>query len=174
MKQTILEHHPLSPREIARIADKPIRVVQYKHLHAYKDINDLFGNLDCVLILYNTKQHYGHWIGLINHSHKIYFFDPYSMFPDDQLFFTNIKFRKENDMQYPYLVYLLYHSKKAIDYNDYQFQTFSPNISTCGYWVGYRFRHSKLSTNQFKKLFKGIPKDKLDNTIILLCNKYLQ
>ena len=64
-------------------------------------------------------------------------------------------------------------SPKKIFYNDKLIQLATPEIFTCGYWVGYRMRKRKLTTEQFNNLFKGILRQEKDNAIIILSQKYL-
>lgn len=170
----ILEHKALNPNEIYKVANTPFKVVKYSDLYKFKNIEDMFNKkCKCVLMLYEQKNNYGHWVCLINHPKKVIFFDPYAMEPDDQLQFTNIKFRKDNNMELPYLTYLLFHSEKPIDYNDKRFQKLDDKINTCGYWVGIRMRKKNIDSDQFIKIFEGIPSNELDNEIIKICNKYI-
>jgi len=76
-------------------------------------------------------------------------------------------------MIFPHLSGLLLDSLKLIDYNDKRLQLMAPEIQTCGYWVGYRMRNRKLTTDQFNDLFKGIPRQEKDNAIIKFTEKYL-
>lgn len=170
----INNHYALNPIEIQKIAGVPIKVMRYSDLINFKRLEDMFStNCKCVLILFEQRKRFGHWCCLINHKKKVIFFDPYALMPDDQLQFTNIKFRNENNMRLPYLTYLLYKCKKQIDYNDKQFQKMDENINTCGYHCGFRMRNNKLDSDQYIKLFKGIPLNELDNIIIEICGKYI-
>ena len=169
----MLQHHALSPQEVQQIAGKPISVFKYSDLVNFQTINDLFTTSNFILLLYETKQNSGHWCCLINKPKVIEFFDPYAFIPDDQLEFANIKFRKCNSMELPYLTYLMYNSNKTIDYNNVQLQKLAKNIQTCGYWCGIRMRESRLSNDKFAKMFINYPVDERDNLILKISHKYI-
>lgn len=162
----------LNPLQVQQIAGKPIKVVKYSSLHEYDNIEQLFDISNFVLLLYETKQNNGHWVGLVNKPKIIYFFDSYGYFPDDELQYSNIKFRKSNNMDYGYLSYLLLNTNKTIDYNDKQLQKVGNRINTCGRWVAMFFRLNK-SNDAFSKIFLKAPEDKRDKLITELTNKYI-
>ena len=145
----ILPHHSLSDSEVRDIVQKPISVFKYSELKKFKNIQEMFKDSDCVLLLYESKINTGHWTCLINQPKTIVFFDPYSLQPDSQLAFSNIKFRKSIGVKMPYLSYLMYHSKKPVDYNDTQLQVLKEGIETCGYWCDRRLLFNELTNNQF-------------------------
>ena len=163
----------LSAEEVLKIAGIPIKLIKYSDLSLYKTICDIFGTFKAVLLLYEQRINSGHWVCLINHKDTIHFFDSYGLFPDDELRFSNIKFRKENDMFLPYLTYLLYHSPKTIDFNDIKLQKIDEKIATCGRWCGMRMRMHKLTNDEFSDLFKNIKKNERDPLIVNLTEKYI-
>lgn len=161
----------LNPIEIQQIADCPINILKYSDLCQYKKISELFSkDCNCVLLLFETKLNSGHWCCLINHAKSIEFFDPYAFLPDDELKFTNDKFRKMNNMDLPYLTYLLLTSTKPIEYNDHKFQKFAKGVNTCGRWCGYRMQQKDKSIEDFILFFKQFMKSQLDHVIVSLTN----
>jgi hypothetical protein len=158
----------LNPIEIQQIAQCPINVLKYSELCQFKNISELFPKpCKCVLLLFETKFNNGHWCCLIKHKNSIEFFDPYAFLPDDELKFTNEKFREQNNMNIPYLTYLLLTSKLPIEYNDYQFQRFAKGVNTCGRWCGYRMQHHTMSIDDFIDFFKQFQyKKRLDYVIV--------
>ena len=169
----ILPHQPLNPYQVQKIDGCPVNVIKYQYLDELEQIDELFSSAGCALLLYETQLNQGHWVCLIDQPDTIIFFDSYGLEPDNQLAFTNIQFRRLNDMIFPHLSGLLLDSPKLIDYNDKRLQLMAPEIQTCGYWVGYRMRNRKLTTDQFNDLFKGIPRQEKDNAIIKFTEKYL-
>lgn len=170
----IINHKALNPVEVQKIAGVPLKVVKYSDLIHYKRLEDMFTkSCKCILLLYQTKKTFGHWCCIINQPKKIVFFDPYALEPDDQLQFANIKFRTENNMRLPYLTYLLYNSKKDIDYNDKRFQVLDDNVNSCGHWTGIRMRCHKLDSDEFINIFDGVPNKDLDNIAIIIGNFYI-
>ena len=169
----IPEHHPLSPDEVHQIAGCSMRLTKYSDIDDYPTIDDLFGEADCVLILYETRQNSGHWCCIINKENVIEFFDSYGLIPDNELLFVNIKFREENDMLIPHLTKLFLKTEKTIEYNDKRLQKMADNINTCGYWCGMRMRYKDISCEEFIKMFKGGPRDQKDTLVIEMSNKFL-
>ena len=167
----ILKHHPLSDAEVRAIVKKPITVIKYSELDNYNNMEDLFKECDRVLLLYESKINSGHWTCLINQPKQIVFFDPYSLEPDSQLAFTNIKFRESIGIKKPYLSYLMYKTKKPIDYNNVQLQVLKEGVETCGYWCAVRMMCDDINNDRFNKAFKTIPISKRDNAIITLVNR---
>ena len=163
----------LNPLQVQKISGKIINVIKYSELCDYVDANHLFSKSPFILLLYETQKNNGHWVCLIDKPKTIYVFDSYGIFPDDELKYTNIKFRKDNNMDFGYLSYLLYHSPKTIDYNAVQLQKLDQNITTCGRWCGLRIRCDNLSNDKFAGMFKHVPLDKRDNVICQLTEKYL-
>lgn len=165
------QHHPLSPSEVQSIAGKPISTFKYSELGDMTSIQDLFAKNNCVLLLYESKLNSGHWCCLINQPSQVVFFDPYSLEPDSQLAFSNIRFRDNNGMELPYLTYLMLKSQKPIDYNNIQNQRLSQGIETCGYHCGVRMRAEKLTNTEYNNIFKSVPLKQRDNLIIKLATQ---
>ena len=169
----IKEHHPLTPKEVQKIAQQPMIFTKYQDLDDYESLDILFKDADCVLILFETHINSGHWCCLINQKSKIVFFDPYGLEPDTELLFTDMKFRQENDMVKHHLTNLLLGSKVPVEYSNKRLQKMSSEVQTCGYWCGTRMRFKDLSSEKFINLFKGLPRDEKDNAVIEIGEKVL-
>lgn len=159
----------LDPSEVQKIAGKPLKVIKYSDLIHVNNLDDLFSkDFPAILLLYETKENSGHWIIMIKHRDRIEFFDSYGLMPDDELKFTPKKFRKENNMDVPVLTWLMLHSRYPIEYNDFQFQTLSEDIGTCGRWCGIRYQMSDTSLDDFIDTFKQIPSNTRDLVVTRL------
>ena len=169
----------LSPIEVQKIAKRPIKVVKYSSLCSYKRIEDIFGQLDSILLLFETETNRGHWTCLKktptgHNSYKIYFFDSYGYVPDDELENTNYNFRKANNMDRPYLTKLLYETKIPIDYNPVRLQKMDSRIATCGRWCGLFLQDNKISNDNFAKIFTNTYKNEdWDKLIVKFTEPYL-
>jgi len=175
MNKDILKQ-PLSDLDIRNLSKDPIQIVPYDDLINYNTIEDLLNPTGQVVILYLNQvpkeledkyKYFGHYTCVfyshVKNTNKpnkpfvtscIEFFDPYGLFPDDQLHFSNVKFRQENNMDYPYLVYLLNKSKLPIEYNPFKFQKMDGETSTCGRWCTLRMNMKQLDIDEFTKLIK--------------------
>jgi len=160
---------PLNPNEIYKICQVPFRLVKYSDLHRFDSLDEIFNGLKAIVLLFESRKGYGHWTCLIKQKDRICFFDPYAFVPDDELHFSNIGFRKMNNMDLPYLTALLYFSKLPCDYNDHQFQRFDKRILTCGRHTAWRLKHHHLTNDEYIKQF-GHLKDK---DIVKLTENYI-
>ena len=162
----------LDPSEVQKIAGKPLKVIKYSDLIHVNDLDDLFSkDFPAILLLYETKKNSGHWIIMIKHADRIEFFDSYGLMPDDELKFTPKKFRKENNMDVPILTWLMLHSRYPIEYSDFQFQTLSEDIGTCGRWCGIRYQTSNTPLDDFTKIFKQIHQNHRDLIVTKMSTK---
>lgn len=169
----------LSNYDIFNALSQKCNVMTYKELYIYKTIEDAMGKFKSLILLYETKSHYGHWICIferINDKNKkvISFFDSYSLPVDDELNYISSEFKEENNTVYPYLSYLLYNSPLKIEYNEFPLQELGDHISTCGYWCIARILFKKLSPKQFNKLFRNGKTFTSDQLVVEFVKKYLK
>ncbi len=147
-----LRKKPFSGKDILNICDNKTKIISYPQLYDFNDIDDVFGQHDSVVILYETKRNYGHWVCLLKHNNKIEFFDPYGLFCDDQLKFISDEFRRKNNEEYPKLSEMLINSPYKLVYNKKQLQKYSDDISSCGRHVSFRIIMGHLSLDDYGKL----------------------
>lgn len=133
-----LRKYPYSGKDIMELLDNKTKIILYSDLKKFNNIDEVLDPYDCVVILYETKPSYGHWVCLIRHNNKIEYFDPYGKPPDNPLDYVDPKLKKKLGADYPILSKLLYESPYKIVYNGYPLQTLSKNISSCGRHVGLR------------------------------------
>lgn len=154
---------PLSTLDLQKMLGNKIKIIDYRKLHKYHNIDNILGKYGCVILLYETRLNYGHWVCLFKDGNIIEHFDSYGYRPDEELKFTPKYFRETYYGKLPHLVTLLMNSPYKIRYNHYKLQKHGNGISTCGRWVALRLLLRNLDEHQFKKLFtvKGIPKDYL-------------
>src|SRR6185437_3614673 len=147
----------LSNTDISKALNNKTKIIQYKDLLNYKDIDDLLYPHNKAVILYNTKENYGHWTCIIKRNDSIEMFDSYGYKPDDQQKYITEKVKSENNMDFPYLTYLLYKSKNKykIHYNNYKLQSEKDGINTCGRWVILRIHLKEMNIDEFSKLIKN-------------------
>ncbi len=154
--------YALSDQDIRQILKGHTRVVPYPELHKYSSLDELLGTDDSVVLLFETKPYYGHYVSVIKRTKdKIYeVFDPYGIYkPDDELKFINEKFRLQSDQDYPYLSRLLVESDPSyqIAYNDHYLQEENPDIATCGRWSIMRILFKDLNVDEFAHLMESDP-----------------
>lgn len=106
----------------------------------------------------------GHWVAMVvNHrTKKIYWYDSYGIFPDNQTQYINEDFRRESDQDQRYYGRFLYRMVKelryVVDYNNEQVQQLRPGINTCGRYVSLFLRMNRnndVTPSQFNSYLKG-------------------
>jgi hypothetical protein len=147
-----LEKKPLSDGEILEGCNNKCNIVCYSDMHKYHSIDELLNPYDCCIILYNKTSNCGHWCALIKRNNLLEFFDPYGLYPDEEL-----KYIKKYE---PYLSYLMIDSPYKLSYNQYKFQKFKKDINTCGRWCYLRIQFKDWSLDKFNKYFTKKDNDK--------------
>lgn len=143
--------YALTDKDLSRFG----RVVLYKQLATFKDVDRLLKNGVC-FILYNIQSdNSGHWTCLTKRNrHTLDYFDSYGWKPD-----TNQK--KYSDRPYVdnYLSMLLKKSPYDIHYNDVDYQKMDDDIATCGRHCLYRSLNKELNEEQYKKKLDAYGED---------------
>ena len=124
----------LTTVEVDTILGGKTKILTYPTLAKYNNINTLLNPYDNFVLLYLTKENYGHYCAVARRNGKICFFDSYgkNKVPDEQLISINPEFRIKSHQDFPHLSKLLYEAKEPIEYNEYQYQAKGSNVSTCG------------------------------------------
>jgi hypothetical protein len=90
-------------------------------------------NNSVTFILYEQDENEGHWVALVRGKDKFYYFDSYGNRPDVPLSWNTAE-KNEELQQSPVLTKMLQMTRQPVYYNDYQYQSNSDGISTCGRW----------------------------------------
>ena len=110
---------------------------RYTDLYIYNNIDDVFGHLDKIILLYLTNNETsGHWTGLYRQNNKIIFFDSYGLDIDEEFKYITPYKKNELHEKYKYLKYLLDKSNYEIEHNKYKLQ--GKNSECCGRYVSLR------------------------------------
>lgn len=172
----------LSSEDVLKIAGKKAYLITYDKIKQLSDINELFRNgIKAVIILYRESENVGHWVALIKHNKNlIEYYDSYG-FPIDRplTWWKNDKIGLGQD--HPYLSelllkYLEQNPAHQVVFNEYKYQGLKDkNSATCGRYVGYRIRNSKMPLCKYQQYFNGFKK-KIDPDlfIIKMTEKYLK
>ncbi len=160
-------NYSLSTSDIIKKMNGKVRIISYEDLHKYNSIYEILYPYGYVVIIYLTKEHYGHWICVLEDIRgRIEVFDSYGIFkPDHELDLIDPKFKKISYQDQPYLSELLARSGKLIEYNDYQFQSFDDNISTCGRWCILRLIFKSKTIQEFQKIMNFVTDDIISQVI---------
>lgn len=135
----------LSGEDVNRITGGNAVIMSYTKLGEYDNIDMVFKNKNCLILLYEIRQNFGHWVCLLRKSklNEIEFFDPYGMCVDCELNYNNDYYRSEG----PHLSVLLKKSGYKIVVNKKRFQQFKTDVNTCG-------RHSSLRCKMYNMSLK--------------------
>lgn len=138
----------LSADDINRINNNNSNIIVYHNLSNYHNFRSMFGGKDCVILLYETKQNFGHWVCILEFPSYYEFFDSYGFQPD-----TELKYALYDNVAY--LTELMKTADKPIKTNSTRLQTFADDINTCGRWVATRTKMNHIEQPAFLSLFKG-------------------
>ena len=143
------ENIDLSGADIERITDGKCKIIAYEELQKYNTLDELLNPYDAVIVLYQTKKNYGHWVSILKYDNYIEFFDPYGFGIDEELeIIDHLHLRNQT----PHLTYLINESNYRVIFNDKKLQKFSEHINTCGRWCSLRVRFKDISLKKFINL----------------------
>lgn len=145
----------LSGTELRNLSGNNITIHLYQDLEHIHTLEQLFAGKIAVALLYQTKDNYGHWVGLLRQGKTIEFFDPYGWGIDEQLKYSEYNLRRHQNVITPHLTGILKNSMANITVNKYRLQKFAKDVNTCGRWVAMRVRFHSLSLTQFATMFTG-------------------
>lgn len=149
---------PLSGNDMMKALNYKCNLLTYTELTKYNNIFDAMGEYKVLILLYLSKKNYGHWTTVFERDNgNIEFFDSYGYLMDDELkLIKNLNFKTLSSQNKPYLTYLLYKSKRSIEYNNYQFQEKNKRIATCGRHVLIRLKFKYLTIDEYINYIKDI------------------
>jgi hypothetical protein len=146
------ENIELSGIDLHRMTDGKAVIISYPELGKFKSLDELFGNLDQIIILYDMQDpSIGHWCCLMRIGDLVEFFDPYGLKVDQELDFTNpMHIRQEG----PHLSAMIQNSGYNFVYNSTKLQEFKHHINTCGRHVAVRLRFSYLDLKKYIQMLE--------------------
>lgn len=147
-------------------------LITYGELKKYKSIDDLLHKNGICVILYETKQGFGHWCCFFKlNDDMIEFFDPYGLMPDSELRYIPLYFRYISNQKRPHLSFLLSDSKYDIEYNNYRLQKYKHDINTCGRHVCCRLLYRLYDIDEYYKMLKSIKRYNPDDIVTIITEK---
>lgn len=159
----------LSGSDLLKLVNYKASIISYPEIKNYENLDELLGENQAIILLYETEPRVGHWITIFKTpKNTIEFFDPYGYFPDDELEFIPKNFRNISNQNKRYLTKLLYDSKYPIEYNNYELQQDKDDIATCGRHVAMRLLFREIPLKNYIKIMKGVKKFSPDDIVTLL------
>jgi len=151
-----LEHKALSGDDILKAIGSKAKLMTYPEIADCRSIKDVLGKYDACVILFETKENFGHWTCVYqNDSNVIDFFDSYGLKPDNELKFIPAQFRTKSNQAFTHLTDLLYKSGCDVEYNHTRLQASLTGVNTCGRWVVARLLLRDMPLANFVKFFKS-------------------
>jgi len=144
----------LSGSDIETITQGAAHIMSYEQLHKYTTIDQVFGTKEAIILLYQTRQNFGHWTCLIKQSDSVLsFFDSYGFKIDSELKYADYNLRIHQGKVVPHLSHLILQSDYKVMSNTRRLQKFAKDINTCGRYTAMRVRLRHLNNDQFDRLF---------------------
>lgn len=149
----------LSDDDIRRICDNKVVIHLYEDLAKFQTIDEALGQYGAMIILYQAKKDFGHWISVFKVDENVLeFFDSYGFKLDSQLPFFEFNLRQG----IPLLSHLIQNSNYKLITNQIDFQTIRKDINTCGRYSSLRIKMRTTPLKQFQALLLNNPNDNPD------------
>ena len=147
------EQRDLTGDDLKNICRGKVEIIPYHTLNEYESIEQLLSKFGAVILLYELKENFGHYVALFyNKDNDLEFFDSYGMKPDEELKYATYNL----DNGVPYLTKLLDKRGKKVVVNTRKFQAFKHEVNTCGRWTSIRILFKEqYSLADFTKLFSS-------------------
>lgn len=140
-------YEPLKGDEITKWIPN-VNLFRYKEFKNYNELPRL-----PIIVLYEIKKDFGHWVLIFRSPEGIEHFDSYGYAPDDEFSFIPSSYKTPMSGQdNKYLLNIL-SKRDDVNYNQYQFQDDGP-IATCGRWAILRYLFRDLTIDQFYNTIK--------------------
>ena len=144
---------PMSDGDLRKILGKDLKIIRYSELAPLRSLEQLLPRpKDHCIILYETQPGVGHWVALLKYNGSYEFFDPYGIYPDDELNWIPKARRKLLNQSEPYLSRLLKRGGKQWVYNRRRYQKISDAVNTCGDHCAhriYRLTHNDMDLQDY-------------------------
>jgi hypothetical protein len=138
----------LSGNDIKTITNDGARVLSYHELVNYSSLDEVLGENQAMILLYETRENFGHWVAVFKvDDDTVEFFDPYGLQMDQELNYAT--YNNEST-----LTNLVKASGYKLIVNKVRLQTFVKDINTCGRWASIRIKFRSISLRDFQTLFK--------------------
>jgi hypothetical protein len=140
----------LSGDDITRLTGRS--PIIYSDLKNYTSFKGLMGTWGFAVILYQTSSKTtGHWVAtMVNNRNEIVYFDSYGLHFD-----TEQQKGAKYDIALPtYLTNLIEKDGRVVKINGYDYQKWSPRVSTCGRWSSIAIKLlPHITLDEFRALF---------------------
>ena len=146
--------------DIKKALKNKVKLITYTDLMKYDNILDVLSPYNKVVILFETSAPLiGHYCALFKCNSKstgksIIFFDPYGSRPETELNYATEHLKEITNAKEGLLYRLFDQNEYPIRYSNYDFQKWSPKISTCGRHCIVRLMYPKLDEHEYYKIFK--------------------
>ena len=151
------EKFDLSGHDILRITDNKTNIYPYEYLENVSSLSDILQPYGAVVLLYQTKQNFGHWVAILDKGNKhLEFYDPYGLKPDQELDINNeYHLRLHGGVKTPHLTAFINSEGWKVEYNAEKLQKFLKDVNTCGRYCALRVRFRDSSIQKFNALLKN-------------------
>lgn len=166
------EEMSFSGKQISKVSGIQ-NIITYHQLARMNSLDEVLGLERAVVILYETRRGFGHWVCLHAIGDTVEFFDSYGLHVDEELKFVPKTVRHYLGESTPHLTALIHASKLKLVENTYQLQEFMEHINTCGRWVSARIRLKKMKLPHFIEFFVNTPNKTPDEVITIYTERLL-
>src|ERR1700677_3896171 len=124
---TALAREPLSNVDIMKITRNGCKIMKYEDLGDYASLDEAFGRVGAIALLYETSKQFGHWTAVIKEPGDqkgiVEVFCPYGYPVDSQLKMVPKYFRKMSGQDFPILSLMINRSEYTCQWNQLDLQS---------------------------------------------------
>lgn len=167
---------PTSRNDIQYMLDNKGKVIEYKDLDKFNNIEELLEPYMSVVILdpNPSDPETGHWTCLFTNSgtNHLQFFNSYGSYIDEDIKEYNNDVFHRSEQFNPTLLTLILNSRYAdnMHYNDTPYQSTDVATNCCGLWVVARLKNKHLNEYAFEKIYYDLPIERgIDPDLLVSC-----
>jgi hypothetical protein len=146
------ESYAFSGQDMRDLTQDKYKIYRYHELEKFDNIDQVLGDNNGAIILYQSTKNDGHWCSLFRNGDTIYFFDSYGFDIDEELKFSEFHMRRHKGVAVLHLSHLIDVSGYKVVSSPYKLQKMADKTNTCGRYAGARIRHRNLSHKEFADL----------------------
>ena len=144
----------LTGDDLREMTNNECKVMDYLSLEKVATLDQVFGNKNAVILLFNTSNNSGHWVLLIKRGDSsVEHFDPYGFTIDEDLNIANNQMLRNHEGQLtPHLTALIERSGFNVIENKKRLQKLLKDINTCGRHCVLRYLFSDEPINKYIRM----------------------
>lgn len=148
------EEIELSGKDLHQMTNGECKITDYLELQHLESVDEVFGDKNAVILLFNTSQNIGHWVLLLRRgTNVVEHFDAYGYSVDQDINIASAEMvRNHLNALTPHLTAIIQKSGYRVIENKKRFQKMLTDINTCGRHCVVRYHFADYSIEKYQNL----------------------